>query len=268
MLPLVLPYDNFYRSFSWFLDIVYPELFRPDQARLSGVLVVNDEYTKVKHPNSTQSGASGCLVASKRHRKRQTPKLSKNCEAVMAWHLTQTGEVELIFVIWQLKPDLSFSLKDSTGPERWFLPGLDRPRAVGVELPRKERQPRVDLFKLLPASQVVHYITWILIRLQSLRQLCTNHTCNCFQCCQLHSKISSTIFTSMSSTGGCLTSIGRERSLAVRKCDGGSRQIWQWKKILKPTLWEKLRSIPFIHPPVELNQLKRPQKASGQYPMK
>ena len=99
MLPLVLPYDNFYRSFSWFLDIVYPELFRPDQARLSGVLVVNDEYRKVKHPNSTQSGASGCLVASKRHRKRQTPKLSKNCEAISAWHLTQTGEVELIFVI-------------------------------------------------------------------------------------------------------------------------------------------------------------------------
>ena len=104
MLPLVLPYDNFYRSFSWFLDIVYPELFRPDQARLSGMLV-NDEYTKVKHPNSTQSGASGCLVASKRHRKRQTPKLSKNCEAISAWHLTQTGEVELMFVIWQLKPD-------------------------------------------------------------------------------------------------------------------------------------------------------------------
>ena len=160
MLPLVLPYDNFYRSFSWFLDIVYPELFRPDQARLSGVLVVNDEYTKVKHPNSTQSGASGCLVASKRHRKRQTPKLSKNCEAISAWHLTQTGEVELMFVIWQLKSDTSFSLKDSTGPERWFLPGLDRPRAVGVDLPRKERQPRVDLFKLLPASQVVplHYM--------------------------------------------------------------------------------------------------------------
>ena len=28
------------RSFSWFLDTVYPELFRPDRALLSGKLVI------------------------------------------------------------------------------------------------------------------------------------------------------------------------------------------------------------------------------------
>ena len=183
----------------------------------------------------------------------------------LASHTDRRGRAHVCYLTTQVRHEL-FSQRQHRSGE--MIPAWTGPAKSCWCWPATEREATKSGPFQTPPCFTGSTITWILIRLQSLRQLCTNHACNCFQCCQVHSKISSTIFTSMSSTGGCLTSIGRERSVTVRKCDGGSRQIWQWKKILKPTLWEKLRSIPSIHPPVELNQLKRPQKASGQYPMK
>ena len=49
---------------------------------------INDWYTP-----HLQVGTDGCLVASMRRRKRQTPEMHKNCERAMPWHLTKEGEV-------------------------------------------------------------------------------------------------------------------------------------------------------------------------------
>ena len=84
------------RGFSWFLDTVYPELFRPDQALLSGKLVIGPNIKQNGgNAKNAQEGSDGCLVARMRRRKRQTPEMHKDCQRALPWHLTLEGEVQL-----------------------------------------------------------------------------------------------------------------------------------------------------------------------------